>query len=117
MRRGGTLAARPAPTGYPWEALQGATVTTELLARNGYPNAWSWGDSALVRAIDFLRRLDAAYGGWWANGDDRWNVWLVNYGSGSIIPICVPFTPVRRSGLDSCVLLSEIWSRVSERDG
>ena len=86
MRRGGTLAARPAPTGYPWEALQGATVTTELLARNGYPNAWSWGDSALVRAIDFLRRLDAAYGGWWANGDDRWNVWLVNYGSGSTYP-------------------------------
>jgi len=86
MRRGGPLARQPNHTGYPWEALQGATVTTELLARNGYPDAWSWGDSALVRSFAFLRRLDSAYGGWWASGDDRWNVWLVNSGSGSTYP-------------------------------
>lgn len=86
MRRGGPLTAPPTHTGYPWEALQGATVMTELLARNGYPDAWGWGDQALVRAINYLRRLDAAYGGWWASGDDRWNLWLVNYGTGSTFP-------------------------------
>ncbi len=82
MRRGGPLAEPPAHTGYAWEALQGATVTTELLARNGYPDAWRWGGSALLRAVDYLARLDAAQGGWWARGDDRWNVWLVNHGTG-----------------------------------
>jgi hypothetical protein len=83
MRRGGPLAAPPVRTTYPWEALQGATVTTELLARHGFPDAWRWGDSALIRAFDFLRRLDSAYGGWWASGDDRWNVWLINHGAGT----------------------------------
>jgi hypothetical protein len=86
MRRGGPLRTPPARTGYPWEALQGATVTTELLARNGYPDAWGWGDHALVRAIAYLRRLDAAHGGWWASGDDRWNLWLVNHGAGTTFP-------------------------------
>ena len=82
MRRGGPLADPPARTGYAWEALQGATVATELLTRNGYPDAWRWGDSALLRAFDYLARLDAAHGDWWARGDDRWNVWLVNHGAG-----------------------------------
>lgn len=86
MRRGGPLADPPARTGYAWEALQGATVTTALLARNGHPDAWRWGDDALVRAVAYLYRLDARYGDWAASGDDRWNVWLVNRGTGSDFP-------------------------------
>lgn len=86
MRRGGSLANPPRRTGYPWEALQGATVTTELLATHGYPNAWSWGDNALGRSVDYLRRLDLEHDGWWATGDDRWIVWLVNRGTGSDYP-------------------------------
>lgn len=86
MRRGGALTSPPARTGYAWEALQGATVMTQLLARHGYPDAWSWGDDALRRAVDYLGRLDAAHGGWWATGDDLWIVWLVNHGTGSRYP-------------------------------
>lgn len=86
MRRGGPLADPPARTGYAWEALQGATVTTALLARNGYPDAWSWGDDAIERAVDYLYRLEGRFGGWAATGDDRWNVWLVNQGTGRAFP-------------------------------
>lgn len=82
MRRGGPLAHPPNRTGYAWEALQGATVTTELLARNGYPDAWRWGDDAIERAVAHLDRLDAQFGGWAATGDDRWNVWLINRRTG-----------------------------------
>lgn len=82
MRRGGPPADPPARTGYAWEALQGATVTTELLARNGYPDAWRWGDDAIERAVAYLHRLDARFGGWAATGDDRWNVWLINARTG-----------------------------------
>lgn len=86
MRRGGSLADTPGRTGYPWEALQGATVMTELLSRNGYPDAWTWGDDAISRAVGYLDRLDLIHGGWWATGDDRWTVWLVNHGTGSEYP-------------------------------
>ncbi|HPG24434.1 MAG: alginate lyase family protein [Spirochaetaceae bacterium] len=83
MRRGGGLSDPPVHTGYVWEALQGAVVTTELLARHGYPDAWHWGDDALVRALAWLARTDARYGGWWATGDDPWIVWLVDRATGS----------------------------------
>lgn len=86
MRRGGPLAEPPGWTGYAWEALQGATVTAELLARNGHPDAWSWGDDALLRAVDYLARLDDRFGGWRASGDDRWIPWLVNHATGSVYP-------------------------------
>lgn len=86
MRRGGPLSDPPHETGYPWEALQGASVATELLARHGYADAWTWGDDALLRAIDYLDRLAREHGNWWAEGDDRWIVWLVNHGTGMEYP-------------------------------
>lgn len=98
MRRGGPLASPPGPTGYPWEALQGATVAAELLARHGYPDAWVWGDDALVRAVDYLFRLDRAHGGWWATGDDRWIVWLVNRATGRAYPTEVGVSPGKNMG-------------------
>lgn len=86
MRRGGVRADPPGRTGYAWEALQGATVATELLARGGHLDAWRWGDDALGRAVDYLYRLDERYGGWAATGDDRWNLWLINHATGSELP-------------------------------
>lgn len=98
MRRGGPLSSPPGRTGYAWEALQGATVAAELLARHGYPDAWHWGDDALVRAVDYLFRLDGAHGGWWASGDDRWIVWLVNRANDRAYPTEVGVSPGKNMG-------------------
>lgn len=73
MRRGGGLRWPPAPTGYPWEGLQGAVLQAELLRVAGY-DAWNWSDRALLRAVKFL------YGRvrWAAEGDDTWQPWLID---------------------------------------
>ncbi|HYM81859.1 MAG TPA: alginate lyase family protein [Candidatus Limnocylindria bacterium] len=85
MRRGCSFQFPPCATGYPWEALQGATVQAEILRCGGY-DAWNWQDQALERAVQFLHDLDQRFGGWWAGGDDEWNVWLVNAANGSQFP-------------------------------
>lgn len=77
MRRGGSFQWPPAPTGYAWEALQGAVVQAVLLHRAGYP-AFEWSDRALLRAYQFLYNI-----GWTDEGDDRWQVWLVNWAYGT----------------------------------
>jgi hypothetical protein len=89
MRRGCSFQYPPCSTGYPWEALQGATVMAEILSRQGY-DAWGWQDQALRRAIEFLLDLDSRFGGWWAGGDDEWNVWLVNHAYGTSFPRTTP---------------------------
>lgn len=81
MRRGGPFQWPPAPTGYAWEALQGALVQAEILARAGYP-AWQWEHGALRRAASFLYAI-----GWEAAGDDAWQVWLLNHAYGSDWPV------------------------------
>ena len=79
MRRGGPFAIPPSPTGYPWEALQGILVEAVILDRAGY-DAFEWSDRAILRAVEFLERLDDQFptGDWWARGDDTWSPWLVN---------------------------------------
>jgi hypothetical protein len=77
MRRGCPFAPVPCHTDYPWEAMQGAVVQAELLARRGY-DAWGWSDRALLRAATYLRNLDAQFGGWWAQADDTWQPFLLN---------------------------------------
>lgn len=77
MRRGGKFQWPPAETGYAWEALQGAVVQAELLHRAGYP-AWEWEDRAILRAVRFLHGI-----GWYAEGDDEWQIWLINYAYGT----------------------------------
>jgi hypothetical protein len=73
MRRGGSFTTgTPGSTGYPWGALNGAVVSAELLSRRGF-DAWSWGDTALKRATDYLYKL-----GWEPGNDDEWVVPLVN---------------------------------------
>lgn len=80
MRRGGAFAWPPKATGYPWEALQGATVAAQILSRQGY-DAWNWCDKALLRAAKFLYSIS-----WPATGDDGWQPWLINAAYGSTFP-------------------------------
>ncbi|MDX1412848.1 MAG: hypothetical protein R3293_01590 [Candidatus Promineifilaceae bacterium] len=77
MRRGGSFQWPPGRTGYPWEALQGVLVQAQILHRAGYP-AWEWEDQAILRAVKFLYSI-----GWEPDGDDRWQVWLINYAYGT----------------------------------
>jgi hypothetical protein len=77
MRRGCSFQPVPCHTDYAWEAMQGAVVQAELLARRGY-DAWGWSDRALLRAATYLRNLDAQFGGWWVQADDRWQPFLLN---------------------------------------
>lgn len=97
MRRGCGFKMPPCSTGYPWEGLQGAVVQAELLARQGFP-AWQAQDRALLRAAQFLARLDAAYGGWWASGDDAWQPWLLNHAYGTRFPASSPTRPGKLMG-------------------
>jgi hypothetical protein len=80
MRRGSGFKIPPQPTGYPWEALQGAVVQAELLHRAGYP-AYEWQDRAILRAVEFLYGID-----WPAVGDDEWLVWIINKRYGTDFP-------------------------------
>ncbi len=81
MRRGGPFQWPPAFTSYPWEALAGAVTSAEILSRQGY-HPWRWSNRAILRAVDFLWRLDREFpdAGWWANARDpsKWIPWLVN---------------------------------------
>lgn len=79
MRRGGGFKWPPSKTGYAWEGLQGAIVQAEILHRAGY-DTWEWEDQALLRAVNFLYSI-----GWTAEGDDKWQVWLINFSYGTEI--------------------------------
>ncbi|HEX2105329.1 MAG TPA: hypothetical protein VHF51_16880 [Solirubrobacteraceae bacterium] len=99
MRRGCELRFPPCPTGYPWEALQGAVVQAELLSRQGY-DAWNWGGRALRRAAAFLYALDRRDPGegWAATGNDAWVAWLLNRRYGTRFRAPTPTQPGRGMG-------------------
>lgn len=92
MRRGGPFQWPPGETGYPWEALQGAVVQANILSRLGYP-AWEWEDRAVLRAVRFLYSI-----GWPAEGDDEWQVWLINAVYGTDFPAVTPARPGKNMG-------------------
>lgn len=79
MRRGASFAIPPVHTTYPWEGLQGIVVEAMVLDRAGY-DAFDWSDRAVLRAVEFMDRLDQAFpdSGWWAKGDDAWVPWVIN---------------------------------------
>lgn len=99
MRRGCARRSPPCPTGYPWEAMQGAVVEAELLSRQGY-DAWHWGDRALERAARFLidtsRRYDEP--AFAPRGNDVWVAWLLNRRYGLRLPASAPTRPGRGVG-------------------
>ncbi|MEX0685699.1 MAG: GLUG motif-containing protein [Balneolales bacterium] len=88
----------PKKTGYSWEALQGVVATAELLNRAGYP-AWEFESQAVLRAVNWLYNttfddglIDAA------EGDDRWQVWLINYAYETEFPVETPVNPGKNIG-------------------
>jgi hypothetical protein len=92
MRRGGRFDWPPSKTGYAWEGLQGAVVLAEILSRAGYP-VWEWEQQALLRAVEFLYSID-----WPAEGDDEWQVWLINHAYDTDFPAVTPTRPGKNMG-------------------
>lgn len=88
MQRGCSLRSSPCPTSAPWLSLQGIVVEAMILYRQGY-DVWNWEDQAILRAVQFLYDLHVTYpeAGWWAKGDDRWVVWLINSVYGTDFPV------------------------------
>ncbi|QEC49151.1 hypothetical protein FSW04_17250 [Baekduia soli] len=97
MRRGCALATPPCHTNYPWEAMQGVVVEAQLLSRRGY-DAFNWSNQAVLRAALFLKRLDQAYGGWWASQDDEWQPWVLNHAYHASLPETTPAEPGKIMG-------------------
>jgi hypothetical protein len=100
MRRGCPAQFPPCPTGYPWEALQGAVMQAELLYRQGY-DAWNWEHKALLRAVRFLMGLSHRYpdaGTWGAIGDDKWIPWIINARFRVHLPTQSPTHPGKNAG-------------------
>lgn len=73
LRRGGGLQWPPKKTGYVYEALQGAIVTAEILHKRGF-DVYNWQDKALLRAYTWVNNV----AGWKAEGDDLWQINIVN---------------------------------------
>jgi hypothetical protein len=77
----------PTGIGYTLESLQGLVLQTELLYRNGYPDAWAWSDNALERAARLVSRNGAAGGTTWNIASVNCYVpWILNYRYGLKLP-------------------------------
>lgn len=81
QRRGGAFAWPPPKENYVYEALQGALVQAILLERAGF-DPWNWSDRALLRAYRWLHD-EARYP---AEGDDLWQIHVVNHVYGTEFP-------------------------------
>ncbi|HSL87123.1 MAG TPA: dockerin type I domain-containing protein, partial [Bacteroidales bacterium] len=85
----------PAETGYMWGALQGHSVAAGMLHRAGLV-PFDSGDRAILRAMDILYGMnEAGYGEAlendpvytnFAEGDDTWIPWVINYFAGTNYP-------------------------------
>lgn len=80
MRRAGGFTWPPKATDYAWEGLQGRLASVYMLSRAGYDSK-NWSDKALLRAVQALYRIN-----WPAEGDDQWQIWLVNKMFGTNFP-------------------------------
>jgi hypothetical protein len=97
-RRCGSFAWPPCKTGYQWEGLQGAVAAAEMLHRAGYP-AFEWEDRAILRAIEWLYNTTFDDGkNYPAEGDDRWQIWIINKRYGAKIPVASPVSPGKMIG-------------------
>lgn len=77
QRRAGGFTWPPTCENYVWEALQGATLQAELLARAGY-DSWLWSSKALLRAEVWLYGQASCP----ASGDDTSTPWVIAHGTG-----------------------------------
>lgn len=85
QRRGCGYQWPPCKENYTWEALQGATVQAQLLARAGY-DVWNWSDKALYRAVNWLYNVNA----YPASGDDVFIPWIINKAYGTTFKTVTP---------------------------
>ncbi len=93
-RTGEPSSNRAAPQGsYPWEGLQGATVTGVLLHRAGLVSI-NAGDRALQRAYSWLTYTNNNP----AEGDDTWQPWLLNKVAGTNFPTTSAKSPGKNMG-------------------
>jgi hypothetical protein len=81
QRRGGGFSWPPPKENYIYEGLQGAIVTAEMLHRAGYP-AYGYSNQAILRAYQWLH-TEANFP---AEGDDTWQMWIVNHRYGTAYP-------------------------------
>lgn len=82
MRRGGAFKMpSPSPTGYACGGMSGAVAQAEILYRAGFA-VYEWENKALLRAMEFLRRI-----GWQCTGDDAWLVSVINKRYGTNYPV------------------------------
>lgn len=93
LRRAGGLTTPPPRENYVYEALQGALAQAVMLTRQGY-DAFSWQDSALRRAYIWLY-FEARFP---AEGDDRWQMHVVNYYYGTRAPVSAVTSPGKNVG-------------------
>ena len=81
-RGGGCCTPRRSGFGYSWEALQGLFVSTELLYRAGYGDAYDWSNQALRRSMDFMQRS-----GWRISNVAKYVPWMANARYGTSYPV------------------------------
>lgn len=93
LRRAGGFVWPPPHENYIYEALQGAMAQAVMLSRLGH-DVWSWEDQALLRAYRWL------YGqaDFPAEGDDRWQIHLVNHFYGTDFPTAETTSPGKNIG-------------------
>jgi hypothetical protein len=68
---------------YPWVNLNGTIAAALMLHRQGYP-AFEIGDRAILRAVQFLRRIAGDYNepGWWVATKKRDVKWIAHVAYG-----------------------------------
>jgi len=86
MRRSGGFTWPPPCENYVWTGLTPALCASWVLSRFGYPDVFTWSDSAQLRAIRWLH-VEANCP---ASGNDVGTSWLVNSVYGATFRVSVP---------------------------
>ena len=76
------------------ELVQGALGQANILYRAGYKDVWTWSDSALLRAFQWLHDVVDFP----AVGNDTWQPHLVNFYYDASFPAPVPSRPGKNVG-------------------
>ncbi|NIR50729.1 hypothetical protein GWO43_19265 [candidate division KSB1 bacterium] len=98
QRRAGGFQWPPPKENYVYEGLQAVLVTSEILSRQGY-DVWNWQDKAILRAYQWQHTPHFKGGGAYeAEGDDTWQLHIVNYHYGTDFPAPVPSQPGKNMG-------------------
>ena len=85
QRRCGSFQWPPCRTNYAWEGLQGVLAQAVILNRVGY-DVWNWQDKAILRAVKWLTD-EINYP---AEGDDTWQLHVINYYYRTDFPAPIP---------------------------